>query len=85
MKNFRVGFSILTCLTLINCQSNIKIKNQFEFPSIWYTDNFLLFLLNLINRKGEFLSALIFILNAVVHFVLFEDGSLRELRQLLFQ
>ena len=27
MKNFRVGFSILTCLTLINCQSNIKNKN----------------------------------------------------------
>ena len=27
MKNFGVGFSILTCLILINCQNNIKNKN----------------------------------------------------------
>jgi hypothetical protein len=65
--------------------SNSNSNNQFEFLSIWYTDNFVFFLLNLIQSKGGLLSASIFILNVVVHFELFEDGSRRELRQLLFQ
>jgi hypothetical protein len=122
MKNFRVGFSIFTCLTLIKCQSNIKNKNfyylgagvkskifQLEFSffgdyakimientckgkpiefleyKVENIDNFVFFLLKLIQSKGGLLSASIFILYAVVHFVPFEDGSRREPRQLLFQ